>query len=96
MNLKLNLKLHLASQNMTASDLSRISRVPKTTISDWLAGRSPKNLNHLKTVANIFKVNIDDLIFGDFNEMKKKSDEPLIESSLVPLGQFDVYMKRIK
>jgi transcriptional regulator with XRE-family HTH domain len=95
MKLKINLKLHLAEKRITASELSRVAKVPKATISDWLAGRSPKNLNQIKAVAQVFDTSIDELVFGDFSH-KKHGSKDVEKSDLVPMGKFDVYMKRVK
>lgn len=93
MNLKSNLKLYLASKSMTAAELSRITKVPKATISDWLSGRSPKNLLHLKNIASYFEVSIDELVFGHFGSPSLNETET---TDLVPFGTFDVFMKRVK
>jgi transcriptional regulator with XRE-family HTH domain len=65
MNFKKQLKLYLDKRGLSASDLSRISGVPKQSISDWLGGSSPRNILNVKKVADALLVSIDHLVFGD-------------------------------
>lgn len=96
MKLKTNLKLHLASKGLTAAELSRVSKVPKATISDWLSGRSPKNLSQLKSVANILETTIDNLAFGSFSESSSTPHFSFQDSKLTALGTYDVFLKKVK
>lgn len=97
MNLKLNLKIHLTARGLTVAELSRLTGVPKTTLSDWLTGRSPKNLTHLKAVADVLYVSVDELVFDALDSPKKEGEGVrTVEAELVPMGRFDVYMKRVK
>lgn len=65
MNLKKQLKAYLQATNMSASELSRITGVPKQSISDWLAGSNPRDVRLVKKVADVFRVSLDHLYFGD-------------------------------
>jgi transcriptional regulator with XRE-family HTH domain len=65
MNLKKQLKAYLQATNMSASELSRITGVPKQSISDWLAGSNPRDVRLVKKVADVFSVSLDHLFFGD-------------------------------
>jgi transcriptional regulator with XRE-family HTH domain len=65
MNLKKQLKLYLSDHGLTASELSRLAGVPKQSLSDWMAGSNPRDIRMIKRVADVFKVSIDHLVFGD-------------------------------
>ena len=64
MNLKNQLRLYLEHRKISASALARASGVPKQSISDWLAGSSPRNISQLKKIADSLSVSIDHLVFG--------------------------------
>lgn len=64
MNLKDNLKRLLKLNDVTAAQLSRSLSIPKSTLSEWLSGRTPKNLDHLKKVSEYFNTTVDELCFG--------------------------------
>ena len=65
MRLKQQLEYHLSKNNMNASQLSRKANVPRQTLSNWLMGQAPKNINQVKRVADLFNVTIDHLIYGE-------------------------------
>ena len=65
MNLKKQLSAYLKAKNISASELSRITGIPKQSISDWLAGSNPRDIRLVKKVADVFSVSIDHLFFGD-------------------------------
>lgn len=64
MNLKDQLAFLIKKNVISSSHLSRETAIPSSTISDWLAGSSSKNLDQLKGMANYFNVTIDYLCFG--------------------------------
>jgi len=98
MNLKHQLKLYLSVQGITASELARTTKIPKQSISDWLAGTSPRDLALLKKVADYFGITIDHLVFGDGlqisvtveNEKNADSHQNWIE------GIFEVKFRSVK
>ena len=65
MKLKEQLQFYLREKGMNASQLARKSKVPKTSLSDWLGGATPRKLHHLKQVADCFQITIDHLCFGE-------------------------------
>ncbi len=65
MNLQNQLKYYLKAYGITASELSRRSKVPKQSISDWLNGVIPRSFPHVKSVAETFGLTIDELCYGD-------------------------------
>jgi len=66
MNLARNLAAAMDRKGWNIATLSKKSGTKKQNISDWLAGRSPRNLIDLKKCAEALEVRggIDELIFG--------------------------------
>ncbi len=95
MKLKNNLREVLVRKGMTASDLARLSKVPKTTISDWLAGSSPKNISQLKLIADVLNLSLDELVFGENSKLRKKSIvEEFVENEIYA-GKYEVVLRKI-
>ena len=65
MNLSNQLKYYLKAYGISAAELSRRARVPKQSISDWLGGVIPRSLPHVKSVAEVFGITMDELCYGD-------------------------------
>ncbi len=61
--LRLNIDQLLKQKNLRASDLSKLTGIPKQTISEWRSGLVPKSVVALKRVASAFGVSLDELIF---------------------------------
>lgn len=97
MNLKQQIKLFLKTRGMTAIQLSRASGVPDATIADWLAGRSPRNLDQVKKVADVFGVSIDHLVYGEglAKEDKITDIDALLGDGWIG-GVFEVRLRRLK
>jgi len=98
MNLKAQLKAHLNHCGLTASQLARKSGVPNQTLSDWLAGRRPRNLDQVQKVAAALNTTIDHLVYGD--GVDQKSDQALSVDDLLGdrwvTGTFEVKFRRLK
>jgi transcriptional regulator with XRE-family HTH domain len=62
--LRHELKRLLKKRELTAAELSRKTGVSKQVLSDWMAGVMPRNLVHLKVVADFLGVGVDLLCFG--------------------------------
>lgn len=93
MELKKRLKHKIESNGLSVSRLAKRTGVPNTTIANWLAGQSPKNIQQLKKVANHFDITIDELVFGEA-PTRKVSDFDF--EQMIYAGQFDVILKPIK
>lgn len=100
LNLKSQLKTHLAHRGISAAQLARISGVPKQTISYWLGGGAPRKLEQLRKVAETLNTTIDELCFGDETAVNKqpKSAEPLdlLFGEEWVSGFFEIKLRRIK
>lgn len=93
-NLKNNLKLLIGKHQLNATKLCKATGIPKSTISDWLLGNSPKNIKQVKILADHFNITIDELVFGETSLDPFSRNEDV--SELLSLGNFDVYLKKRK
>lgn len=92
MKLKENLQKILDERGLKASELSRISGIPKQRISDWLAGASVRNIEQLRLVAKTLETSIDELMFGDKIPLKEiKSTDPFAEPQ-----EFKITVQRVR
>jgi transcriptional regulator with XRE-family HTH domain len=91
MKLKDQLANLIKKYDVSSSHLSRETGIPSSTLSDWLAGSSPKNLEQLKKLANYFKVSIDYLCFGEshISEFEQYKNE-------INAGVYEVILRRVK
>jgi transcriptional regulator with XRE-family HTH domain len=92
MNLKEQLTNLLEQRHISASELSKEIDIPKSTISDWLSGTSPKNISQVKRVADYFDVSLDYLCFGE----KKNKTEISEYKDEINAGIFEVVLRRVK
>ena len=65
LKLKYVLRDLLKQKDMTAAQLSRKAKVPKSVVSDWLSGANPRNLSQLMRVAKNLGVTLEMLCFGE-------------------------------
>ena len=72
--LRFNLDQLLKQNNLRASDLSKITGIPKQTISEWRSGLVPKSVVALKRVASAFGVSLDELVFRAFGHEATMDD----------------------
>ena len=96
--LKDQLQYFLRARGMTASALARRAGVPKQSLSDWLAGASPRKIDHLKRVSQVLGVTIDHLCFGKGEPPESQSStHPSLESLLDrgTEGLFEIKLRRI-
>lgn len=94
MNLKSQLKLYLEQHEMSATQLSKKSGVSKQVLSLWMAGGSPRNIEHIKKVAEVLGTNVDNLCFGKGIETQK-------QFTTIPEdewfgGAFEIKIRKIK
>jgi transcriptional regulator with XRE-family HTH domain len=91
-----NLKNLLEKRGMTASQLARATKIPNSTIQNWLTGLEPRNLLQLKRVADYFDVTVDLLLYG--NKKDKDRDRSTISeyADEINAGTFEVVLRRVK
>jgi len=95
--LRKRLKTELDFRAMTAADLARRTGVPKQVISDWLAGVTPRRLDHLKKVAAELCTTIDELCFG--TDSQPPLTQTLRIEGLPPgdnlVGRYEILVQKI-
>lgn len=98
MVLKDKLKELLKQQDTTAAQVSRKSGVPKNTISDWLAGNSPRDIRQVKRVADALGVTVDFLCFG--GSAKPQADQTKTLTQLLGQdwieGLFEIKLRQVR
>lgn len=92
--LRQQLKVLLAANRISARQLALQTKVPYTTVANWLEGRMPRNLDQLKRVALFFGLSVDALCYGTTSEVT------LPQPLLIPLkegftGLFEVRLQKI-
>ena len=65
MNLKRQIKAYIDERGITAAQLARRCGISKQTMSLWLGGSAPRNLDDLKKLAECLGTTVDHLCFGD-------------------------------
>jgi transcriptional regulator with XRE-family HTH domain len=101
--LRENLSLLLQRHGMTAAQLSKLTGVSKSSLSDWNAGRPPRSLEQLKKVCDALDVTVDEILFKSVTEESSKSPKLSNADALGALmgdewisGKFEVKIKRLK
>ncbi len=86
-----NLKQLLEDREITISALAKATDVPKSTISTWLAGRTP-DLIQLDKVARYLGTNIEALAFG-----RKQEDifSEIMQKVEIHSGLYEITVKKI-
>lgn len=85
------LKGLLKAHNLSVSELSKKTGVPKTNIQQWLTGSAP-NVYQLDKVAAYFKISIEELMFA---RKPKTSIEGLFEEALVHTGHYKIQITKL-
>lgn len=100
MNTKKNIHEYLTKTGLTAAALARKAGIPKATLSSWLVGTKPSNIDHLKAVAEVMNISLDKLIFGFYSE--NTITQSILPISLLAhdeedeyVGMFEVRLKRV-
>lgn len=92
--LKHILRKFLNLKGITPAALARATKIPPQTLNNWLSGQEPRNLKHLKTVADYFNTTVDHLVYGKTDTKDQKNIEDYSEE--INAGIFEVVLRRIK
>ena len=65
-------------RKISAAELSRKAKIPKSTISEWMQGRQPKFDETILRLAQVLGVSVEKLLTGSPNA----KDEDLVEQIL--------------
>lgn len=90
MTLKVQLKNLISEREITVAKLAKATGISRKTIYHYLAGRSPRNLLHIKLICNYFKISADYLLFGQESKgFEKYQDE-------IAAGVYEVILRPVK
>ena len=73
-----NLKNLMKQRKISAAELGRKAKIPKSTISEWMQGRQPKFDETILRLAQVLGVSVEKLLTGSPNT----KDEDLVEQIL--------------
>lgn len=92
MELKNILKKLLKDNDISVAKLSRVTKIPRQTIDNWLSGQEPRSLSQVKIVAEYFDISIDQLCFG-----VSQPQNPIIQyENEIRAGVFEVILRKVK
>jgi transcriptional regulator with XRE-family HTH domain len=93
------IRFYLERLDITAAQLCRKTSIPKATISDWMGGGRPKNVDHVKAVADVFECSMEHLLYGNGLPEKTRIDGHSIDAMIGDEwigGRFEVKIRRIR
>ena len=93
MDLAKSLKKLMFEKDIKVTQLSRATKVPATTLHNWLSGQTPKDIKQVKRVADYFSVSLDQLFFP--NLVHKTNPLKSVLEDEVFAGEFEVILRRI-
>ncbi len=96
MELRTNLKKILKAKDLTMAQLARATKVPKTTLANWMAGTPPKNLDQLKAVADYLEISIDELCYSVKPTASEKPSLRQVVEDEVLAGVYEVVLRRYR
>jgi len=99
MNLKKQLKTYFDHFDLSAAQVARKAGVPKQSLSGWMAGNTPRDLNQLRKVAEVLGTTVDDLLFGSGVHHEDKRPNPILENLIGEEwigGVFEIRIRRIR
>jgi transcriptional regulator with XRE-family HTH domain len=85
------LKALMKSRNISATDLSKETGVPRTTIQQWLTGSSP-NIMQADKIASYFNVTIEELVF---DRKPKPSIESIFNEAQLHVGHYRIEITKL-
>lgn len=87
------LKSILNERRLTLKEISAGTGVPASTLSEWLANRSPKNPKQVRLVAKYLGVSLHFLLFGE-----EDAEEPIqkILKEDIFKGVFEITVKKVR
>lgn len=70
----------MADRKMTVKELSKIAEIPQSTVSSYLGGtKASYDPNHLSSIAEVFQVSLDHLLYGENLNISKTMHSLLTE-----------------
>jgi transcriptional regulator with XRE-family HTH domain len=93
MDLDKTLKKLIRQRGTTTSALAKEIDVPAKTISDWLSGRSPRDLDGVKRCAEALGVSVHYLLYGE--EDQRNILDQILEKTEVHTGMYEVTIRKV-
>lgn len=87
------LKKQLKENAMTLRQLSKLSGVPVSTLSEWSSNREPKSPTQIKKVAQALGVSMHYLLFGEDDNQEPL--QKLLKEDIFQ-GTFEISIKKVK
>ena len=94
LTLSKNLKILLKDHDLSVPKLSSMVGISNQTISNWLGGQKPRNLEQVKAVSDFFDITLDELCFGEDLDTAKNTIDKHCEE--INAGVFEVVLRRVK
>ena len=83
----------MADKGIKPASLARSLHIPATTISNWLQGQKPRDIEQVRTVAKFFGVSVEYLCFG---EEPVQADPITHKWEEINAGVFEVVLRRVR
>jgi len=83
----------LKQKGLSLRELSKMSGVPASTLSEWMSNRPPRNPLQTKKVAEALNVSLNFLLFGE--EDRNDPIQRVITENVFN-GTFEISVKRVK
>lgn len=87
------LSMLMKQKRMSLTEISKNTKVPVSTISEWLSNRTPKNPVQVSKVSKFLSVSLHFLLFGE-----EDSSEPIqrIIKNDIFQGTFEITLRKVK
>lgn len=87
------LKRLIRQRGTTTGELAKKIKVPAKTISDWLTGRTPRDLDAVKRCADVLGVSVHFLLYGE-DDRRNIIDE-ILEKTEVHTGLYEISIRKV-
>lgn len=94
MNFSTSLKNLMRKKGVTTAELARSLSISPKTISDWLSGRTPRDLAAVRKCAVYLECSVHFLLFGE--EDKHSELSSVFESTEIHTGLYEISIKKVK
>jgi transcriptional regulator with XRE-family HTH domain len=88
------LKKLIRQRGLTTAELAHAVSISPKTISDWLAGSVPRDLNSVRACARYFHVSLHFILFGEEENLNGLPKEIVEKAELQP-GRYEIIVRRV-
>lgn len=91
-----NLKRLMDDRNISVRDLAKAINVPHKTVQEWPGGNSrmPRNPDHLRKLADYFKVSVHFLLFAEEDSTSLMSQ--ILEKTEIHTGLYEITIRKVR